>query len=94
VASHRLCSPLADPCDPRGITMVAARSELPVRSWDGAIPARPPWSALFVCLISHQPTVLFSQNKPATGNQPTLLFSQNKPASAISNQPTENDTHI
>jgi hypothetical protein len=27
-------------------------------------------STLFVWLISHQPTVLFSQNKPATSNQP------------------------
>jgi hypothetical protein len=45
--------------------------------------------ALFVWLISHQSTVLFSQNKPATGNQPTVLFSQNKPASAINHQPNE-----
>jgi hypothetical protein len=40
-------------------------------------------------LISHQPTVLFSQNKPVTSNQPTVLFSQNKPAPVISHQPTE-----
>jgi hypothetical protein len=47
------------------------------------------WS-LFARLISHQPAVLFSQNKPATSrNQPAVLFSQNKPASAISHQPTE-----
>jgi hypothetical protein len=45
--------------------------------------------ALFAWLISHQPTVLFSQNKPATRNQPAVLFSQNKPAPAISHQPTE-----
>jgi hypothetical protein len=38
--------------------------------------------ALFVWLISHQPTVLFSQNKPATNNQPAILFSQNKSAPA------------
>jgi hypothetical protein len=44
---------------------------------------------LFAWLISHQPAVLFSQNKPATNNQPTVLFSQNKPAPAISHQPTE-----
>jgi hypothetical protein len=43
--------------------------------------------SLFAWLISHQPAVLFSQNKPATNNQPTVLFSQNKPA--ISHQPTE-----
>jgi hypothetical protein len=46
-------------------------------------------SALFVWLISHQPAVLFSQNKPATSNQPAVLFSQNKPAPAISHQPNE-----
>jgi hypothetical protein len=46
-------------------------------------------NALFVWLISHQPTVLFSQNKPATSNQPAVLFSQNKPAPAISHQPNE-----
>jgi hypothetical protein len=39
---------------------------------------------LFVWLISHQPTVLFSQNKPATGNQAAVLFSQNKSAPATS----------
>jgi hypothetical protein len=37
----------------------------------------------------HQPTVLFSQNKPATINQPAVLFSQNISASAISHQPNE-----
>jgi hypothetical protein len=42
---------------------------------------------LFVWLISHQPAVLFSQNKLATSNQPTVLFSQNKPA--VSHQPNE-----
>jgi hypothetical protein len=46
-------------------------------------------SALFAWLISHQPAVLFSQNKSATSNQPTILFSQNKPAPAISHQPNE-----
>jgi hypothetical protein len=45
--------------------------------------------ALFAWLISHQPAVLFFQNKPATSNQPTLLYSQNKPAPAISHQPNE-----
>jgi hypothetical protein len=44
---------------------------------------------MFVWLISHQPTVIFSQNKPATNNQPAVLFSQNKPAPAISHQPNE-----
>jgi hypothetical protein len=42
---------------------------------------------LFAWLISHQPAVLFSHNKPATSNQPTILFSQNKSAPAISHQP-------
>jgi hypothetical protein len=38
--------------------------------------------SLFVWLISHQPAVLFSQNKPAISNQPTVLFSQKKSALA------------
>jgi hypothetical protein len=46
-------------------------------------------NTLFAWLISHQPAVLFSHNKPATSNQPAVLFSQNKPAPAISHQPTE-----
>jgi hypothetical protein len=46
-------------------------------------------SALFVWLISHQPTVLFSQNKPTITNQPAVLFSQNKPAPASSHQQNE-----
>jgi hypothetical protein len=46
--------------------------------------------ALFAWLISHQPTVLFSQNKPATSNQPepassTLLSEQ----TSTSHQPTD-----
>jgi hypothetical protein len=45
--------------------------------------------ALFVWLISHQPAVLFSQNKSAISNQPAVLFSQHKPAPAISHQPNE-----
>jgi hypothetical protein len=40
-------------------------------------------------LVSHQPTVLFSQNKPAASNQPTVLFSRNKLAPAISHQPNK-----
>jgi hypothetical protein len=51
-------------------------------------------SALFVWLISHQPAVLFSQNKSATSNQPTVLFSQNKSAPAISHQPNEQAAHL
>jgi hypothetical protein len=46
-------------------------------------------SALFAWLISHQPAVLFSQNKSATSNQSAVLFSQNKPVPAISHQPNE-----
>jgi hypothetical protein len=46
-------------------------------------------NALFVWLISHQPTVLFSQNKSAITNQQAVLFSQNKAAPAISHQPNE-----
>jgi hypothetical protein len=41
---------------------------------------------LFAWLISHQPGVLFSQNKSATSNQLVIFFSQNKPAQAISHQ--------
>jgi hypothetical protein len=42
-----------------------------------------------VWLISYRPAVLFSQNKPATGNQTAVFFSQNKSAPATSNQPNE-----
>jgi hypothetical protein len=48
-----------------------------------------PTNSVFVRLLSHQPAVLFSQNKPATSNQPVVLFSQNKSAPAISHQPNE-----
>jgi hypothetical protein len=41
-------------------------------------------NALFVWLISHQPAVLFSQDKSATSNQSTVLFSQNKSAPVTS----------
>jgi hypothetical protein len=44
---------------------------------------------LFAWLISYQPAVVFSHNKPATSNQPAVLFSQNKSAPAISHQPNE-----
>jgi hypothetical protein len=40
-------------------------------------------------LISHQPVVLFSENKTATSNQPAVLFSHSKSAPAISHQPNE-----
>jgi hypothetical protein len=40
--------------------------------------------ALFAWLISHQPVVLLSQNKPATSNQSAVLSSQNEPAPATS----------
>jgi hypothetical protein len=50
-------------------------------------------NALFAWIISHQPTVLFSQNKPATSNQPepassTLLSEQ----TSTSHQPPANRT--
>jgi hypothetical protein len=38
--------------------------------------------SLFAWLISHQPAVLFSQNKSVTSKQPTVLFSQHKSAPA------------
>jgi hypothetical protein len=50
--------------------------------------------SLFVRLISHQPAVLFSQNKSATSNQPAVLFFQNKSAPAISHQPTEQAAYL
>jgi hypothetical protein len=45
-------------------------------------------NSLFARLISHQPAVLFSQNKPVTSNQPassTLLSEE----TSTSHQPTE-----
>jgi hypothetical protein len=51
-------------------------------------------NSLFVWFISHQSTVLFSQNKPATNNQPAVLFSQNKSAPAISHQPNEQAENV
>jgi hypothetical protein len=51
-------------------------------------------NSLFAWLISHQATVLFSQNKSAISNQPALLFSQNKPAPAISHEPNEHVPRI
>jgi hypothetical protein len=42
---------------------------------------RPP-GTLFAWLISHQPAILFSQNKPATSNQPSIQTS-------TSHQPNE-----
>jgi hypothetical protein len=49
---------------------------------------------LFVWLISPQPTVLFSQNKPATSNQPAVFFSQNKSAPVISHQPNKQAVNL
>jgi hypothetical protein len=52
-------------------------------------------TTLLAWLISHQPAVLSSQNKPATSDKPTVLFSQNKPAPpVISHQPNEHDYQI
>jgi hypothetical protein len=55
-------------------------------SLGGHLPCR-----LFVRLISHQPQVLFSQNKTATSNQPAVLFSHSKSAPATCHQPNEQD---
>jgi hypothetical protein len=46
-------------------------------------------SAMSAWFISHQPTVLFSQNKSTISKQRAVLFSQNKPAPAISHRPNE-----
>jgi hypothetical protein len=51
-----------------------------------------PTRALFAWLISHQPIVLFSQNKPATSNQQpanSTFLSEQISTSAISHQPNE-----
>jgi hypothetical protein len=61
----------------------------PLPTWRSRVTHSRTTDALFVCLISHQPTVLFSHNKSAISNQPTVFFSQNKPAPAISHQPNE-----
>jgi hypothetical protein len=50
--------------------------------------------ALFVWLISLQPAVLFSRNKPATSNQPVVLFSQNKSAPVTSTSQTNRPLEI
>jgi hypothetical protein len=56
--------------------------------WRGSILAywekKSSFLALFAWLISHQPAVLFSHNKPTTRNQSAVFFSQNKSASATS----------
>jgi hypothetical protein len=44
-------------------------------------------STLFVWLISHQPAVLFSQNKPATSNEPTILFLSEQISISQTNMP-------
>jgi predicted esterase len=55
----------------------------------GAAPEAGSANSLFVRLISHQPAVLFSQNKSATNNQTSVLFSHSKSTPAISHQLSE-----
>jgi hypothetical protein len=62
--------------------MVHARGSL-------VVTVRPAAGLQALWLITHQPAVLFSHNKPTTSNQPAVLFSQNKPATAISHQRNE-----
>jgi hypothetical protein len=59
-----------------GVALTPSLSHLiaPGCSWD--MGRKSHLTALFVWLISHQPTLLFSQNKPAISNQPAILFSQ------------------
>jgi hypothetical protein len=71
------------------LLLVARAEKILVATWVAAARTVVVTSALFVRLISHQPAVLFSQNKSATSNQPTILFSQNKPAPAISHEANE-----
>jgi hypothetical protein len=40
---------------------------------------------MFVWLISHQPAVFFSQNKPTTDHQPTILNQHHQPATSQKN---------
>jgi hypothetical protein len=54
----------------------------PGKTYDPQVTGLLQYITLFVWLISHQPAVLFSQNKPGITNQPAVLFSQNKPAPA------------
>jgi hypothetical protein len=44
-------------------------------------------TVLIAWLISHQPAILFSQNKPVTNNHPAVLLSRNKPTLATGYQP-------
>jgi hypothetical protein len=44
---------------------------------------------MLIWLINYQPTVLFSQNKPATSNLRAVLFSRIKSALVTSHQPNE-----
>jgi hypothetical protein len=46
--------------------------------------------ALFVWLISHQPAVLFSQNKPAITNQPAVHSEQ----TSTGHQPNEQAVYV
>jgi hypothetical protein len=41
-----------------------------------------PGAAVFAWIISHQPAVLFSHNKPDTSNQSAVLFFKNKSATS------------
>jgi hypothetical protein len=65
-----------------------------MQHFDCSYVQQPKTIAMFAWLISHQPAVLFSQNKPATSNQPAVLFSQNKSAPAISHQPNEQAEYL
>jgi hypothetical protein len=67
-------------CDARNARHTIWRGRL----WRGKLSRQT--NTLFAWLISHQPAVLFSQNKPAINNQPAVLFSQNKPATSQTNR--------
>jgi hypothetical protein len=82
-----LCIFLFGPCEwslANSRTVVRRIQKLPRNTFYG----------LFVWFISHQPAVLFSQNKSATSNQPAVLFSQNKQEPAISHQPNEQPVRL
>jgi hypothetical protein len=53
-------------------------------------PISVPVNGLFICLINHEPAVLFSKNKPATSNQPAVLFSEHQqPTTSQTNRPQD-----
>jgi hypothetical protein len=94
ISSHEACLQAAISQSRKLASRNATKKE--TQAEIGAASSRPgplsvilPDLRLFAWIISHQPAVLFSQNKPASSNQPAVFFFQNKSAPAISHQPNE-----